>query len=254
VTVTDALPSLDALPSVSLGELDAAAALQARRDRKYVTTTEHVARLLHQLGPRVRILEIDGRRQFAYESVYFDTPSLDAYLATARRRPGRAKVRTRRYVDSDRCVIEVKTSGTPSGTVKARHDHDPERAALLDDEECAFVATHAPHLDPTLLRPTLQTRYRRSTLLVDASTRVTLDIEVTCTSPDGRAVLLGGPVLLETKTRNGAGPADRALWAMHVRPLAISKYGTSMAALHPGLPGNRWHRTVRHHVSGPPTH
>jgi hypothetical protein len=46
------------------------------------------------------VLEIDGARSFAYDSTYFDTPDLDAYLLAATRRRRRFKVRTRTYVDS----------------------------------------------------------------------------------------------------------------------------------------------------------
>jgi hypothetical protein len=36
--------------------------------------------------------------------------------------------------------------------------------------------------------------------------------------------------------------ADRVLWAMAIRPVRISKFCTSLAALVPGLPANRWTR------------
>ena len=60
----------------------------------------------------VRVLEIDGPRAASrYRSVYFDTPDLDSYLAAARRRRRRFKIRIRSYLDSGRHFLEVKTRG-----------------------------------------------------------------------------------------------------------------------------------------------
>ena len=115
------------LAPVTLDELNAAAALQTRRDRKYVLTPDELGRLLADLPP-ARVLEIDGSRSFAYDSTYFDTPELDAYRLAATRRRRRFKVRTRTYVDTGSCFVEghggevgdhraAASSGRPPATV-----------------------------------------------------------------------------------------------------------------------------------------
>jgi hypothetical protein len=38
------------------------------------------------------------------------------------------------------------------------------------------------------------------------------------------------------------------LWANGIRPARISKYCTSLAALRPELPSNRWSRSIRRYV------
>ena len=98
------------------------------------------------------------------------------------------------------------------------------------------------------LRPTLTTRYQRSTILIGSDRRATIDVEVTGADPDGRAASLGEYVIVETKSAQAAGPLDRALWAMHLRPVTISKYGTLLAAANPQLPSNRWHRALVRYV------
>ena len=71
-----------------VAELTAAAELQTRVDRKYVLTRAQAGTVLRDLAPDTRVLEIDGTRAMAYESVYFDTRDLLSYrmAAHARRR------------------------------------------------------------------------------------------------------------------------------------------------------------------------
>ncbi|MDG2112789.1 MAG: VTC domain-containing protein, partial [Actinomycetota bacterium] len=109
------------LPAISLAETEQEAALQARVDRKYVVDGETAVELVQFVGSAAAhsaVLEIEGRREFTYESVYFDTPDRVSYLAAAHRRRRRFKVRTRRYADSATAAREVKTRGGRGETVK----------------------------------------------------------------------------------------------------------------------------------------
>ena len=49
-----------------------------------------------------------------------------------------------------------------------------------------------------------------------------------------------------------AGELDRLLWANGHRPASISKFGTGLAALRPGLPRNKWSRVLRRHFDHVP--
>ena len=235
------------LAPVSLAELDAAASLQVRRDRKYLVPAALGDELVARLGDAARILEIDGRRRFAYESVYYDTPDLVSYLAAARRRPRRFKVRTRTYLDSGASRLEVKTRDGRGRTVKERHDHPAAAGTTLAREELRFLAA-IPMVDgrATALRPVLVNRYDRSTLLLaDGGGRVTIDIGLAAASGDGRGVELVDTLVVETKSAGAPGLADRVLWGLGVRPTRVSKFCTSLAAIHPDLPANRWNQALR---------
>lgn len=243
------------LPAIDLAAVDVGAALQTRADRKYVvgddTLDELLGRLLDPLtepigdGGQAHVLEIDGRRTFHYRSVYFDTPELDAYLATARRRRSRCKVRIRTYVDTGTSWLEVKQRDGRGRTVK--HRIATSGPSALGPAEVAHLATFGA-VAPVARRlgPTLTTTYRRSTLVVDGG-RITIDSGVRGTSPDGRVACVDGHVV-ETKSHRPGGPVDRALWELGVRPIPLSKYGTALAALRADLPANRWHRTLARHV------
>ena len=74
---------VECLPAVDLPTLDAAASLLTRVDRKYVVALATFDRLVHGLAELGgwQALEVDRRRLFGYESVYFDTPDLATYRA-----------------------------------------------------------------------------------------------------------------------------------------------------------------------------
>lgn len=243
------LDRLDALGAVTLDELVAEASLLARVDRKYVVPREGLDAVLAAIDPGTRVLEIDGARDFAYESVYFDTDDHLAYRLTAQRRRRRFKLRTRSYLDTGGCFLELKTKSGRGATVKQRIDYDPEDRARLTPRgrDYASRALHAHGHGAALahrLRPTLISRYRRTTLLLPEGSRATFDSRMQWCS-DGREVGLSDHVIVETKSAGGASALDRALWREGHRPLGISKFGTGTAALHPELPSNKWARVLR---------
>jgi VTC domain len=238
------MSALATLEPISLDELLEKASLQTRIDRKYVLPIDEALRLPARLGGRARVLEIEGERTFRYRSVYFDTPELISFRLAAHRRRRRFKVRTRTYLDSALCWLEVKTEGYRGGTVKDRLpyeacDHETVTPGrwFVDRVLGATVGT---------LTPTLTTSYRRATLHVFADdSRVTIDTALRWEDPSGFGLHLPRLAIVETKTRSAASPVDRLLWADGRRPVRISKYATGLAALRPELPATRWRRTLR---------
>ena len=116
------LDVLDDLPTIGLDDLMETAALQTRRDRKYLLPVDEAWALLD--GTAARVLEIDGLRSFDYESIYFDTASRDSYLGSARRRPRRFKVRTRTYLDTQECL---RQHGQAPAALRPRSASSPDR-------------------------------------------------------------------------------------------------------------------------------
>lgn len=241
--------AVDHLRRVSLADLDDAAALLDRVDRKYVVAGPLVAAMLQECGGRLSALEIDGRRSFSYESYYFDTPELDSYRGAALKRRRRFKVRTRTYVDSETTLLEIKTRDGRGRTVKRRRpiDHADRYRIPLEMRPFIDETTGIDDLGARLVE-ILGSRYSRTTLLDSSDgARITLDAGLVCFAPGGRAVGLGDQVVLETKSEGSATAIDRWLWSHGTRPTKISKFGTGLAALHPELPSNKWHRTLQRH-------
>ncbi len=261
------MTTLETLRPIDLDELNAAAELQTRVDRKYLVPRSALASVLSALPGDARVLQLGGERSLRYASQYFDTPALDSYFGAARGHRRRFKVRARTYVDSGGSFLEVKTRGARSETVKARV---PVVGDVLDDDAVAYATDlltdagipDAPDVAESLL-PVLVTRYRRATLLLPGTatedpSRGTIDTELTWISRDGRVLTLPASVIVETKSGQRPGALDRALWRQGHRPTTVSKYGTGMAALYPTLPAHKWRRVLNRHFfpttsSTPPT-
>lgn len=240
--------AIDRLDPVSLDELTASAALLTRVDRKYALDSAAAARLLDTLPAGTRALEIDGERSLAYASTYFDSGDLFAYRLAAHGRRRRFKLRTRTYVDANLAFLELKTRGGRGTTVKERMPYPPEQRDVLTDDarEYAEEGLAAAGIDAPPLAPVLETRYRRSTLMLpDGGTRATVDTDLAWQLADGTTLRTPGLVIVETKSTSGPGAIDRLLWRAGHRPDRISKFATGLAALRPELPSNRWHGVLR---------
>ena len=246
-------PGLDLLPAVGLAELVERSALQTRVDRKYAVDGTTAGILLDLAPAGTRALDIDGSREFGYTSVYLDTPDLLGYHRAAHRRRRRFTVRSRTYDTAGASYLEVKTRAGEH-TVKTRLEGVHVTYGGLTPDGRAFVeevlaSTGVSPLLVGALEPVLRTRYRRSTLeLAYGAGRVTLDHGLAWRRVGGRAeVARPALVVVETKSTGAASPMDRLLWRLGRRPTRLSKYATGLAALDPGLPHNRWSRTLRRH-------
>lgn len=245
------VPPLDRFASLGLDELVAEAELLTRIDRKYVLPLEDTALIIDALDPRTRVLEIDRARDFAYESVYFDTPDLLSFRMAAQPRRRRFKIRTRAYLDSGGCYLELKTRGARGLTVKERVEYDVDRRHELTadarrDTALALAAIGVDSARADELDATLITRYRRATLLVaGGSARATLDTQLQWIDAHGAVVSKPDLAIVETKSGPSASEVDRLLWRAGHRPTTVSKYATGLAVLHPELPRNRWARLLR---------
>jgi VTC domain len=232
-------------PTVTLDDVESATDFGRRVDRKYLVPLSALAALIDRV--ELPVMAIGDRVSFAYDSLYFDSPDLVSFRAAAYGRRDRFKVRTRVYRDSQYCVLEVKHEGLRRDTLKERIDYSIKDAFRLSDEAFTFLAERLPELErPSDLQPTLSTHYTRSTFAdLEQRERLTVDTDVVGRRVDGSQFVLGEWAVLETKTSGRPSSIDRQLWNAGIRPRPLSKYCVSMAALHPELPRNRWHRSLQ---------
>jgi hypothetical protein len=234
MTVSDFGDLLERFDPVSLEELDQRAELLRRVDQKYAVRPEDVRRLLERLRDDHQVLEIEGRRAFAYCTTYFETPDLRCFSDHVNGRTPRFKVRTRLYEDTGVCMFEVKLKRSDDETDKRQIDYDAEHADRLTDDarQCLREALEDAHLDPPgELEPALRTSFDRITLgAVHSSQRLTCDVDVHLANPDGDEVQLnGGLVLVESKTEGADSPADQILSETGYEPISLSKYRVGMS-------------------------
>ncbi|TQL65055.1 VTC domain-containing protein [Rarobacter faecitabidus] len=247
----------DDQPSIDLAALNVHAQLLSRVDRKYLLTSEQAFDSLRLLAVQAEsrsealaVLSTGPDALSRYESVYFDTPGLDSFHQTARKRRRRFKVRTRSYLDSGLHYLEVKTAVARGVTRKERIEIAPGLAGDMDVRALSFVEACLAdaQIDPSTaarLRPTITTTYKRLTVLQpDGVSRATVDVGLAWNG-QGRTIRPAGIVIVETKSAAGTSPLDRLLWRGRNRPQSFSKFGTGMALTIPGLPANKWTRAIR---------
>ncbi|MGW2238510.1 VTC domain-containing protein [Streptomyces sp. NPDC001759] len=246
--------SLSALQGATLAEVDAAAALQHRTDRKYLLPLDQAGAFVRLLADSHHVLDLAGRRTTSYLSTYFDTRQLAAWRAHVQGRRRRWKVRTRLYAEDRLCRAEVKTKDGRGATVKhaftvpatAYGELGTQAAAFVDDVlEASGIPVTAKELTPAA-----EIRYVRAALAdLDHGTRVTLDWALTCHHGERTAALDSAHVLVETKGGTRPATADRLLLRLGGRPVSLSKYVIGQSLLTPGLPDNDVRRLARTHFN-----
>ena len=219
---------LDDLRPISLDELDERAALLRRVDNKYVADREQLAQLVERLAGDHDVLEIDGRRVFAYDTVYLDTEDLRCFRDHTEDVRPRFKARTRCYVDAGDCVFEVKVKREDGETDKRQTDDLDARRELVDE-----TLRDDGIEPPGELHEVLRTSFDRVTLAArEGGARLTIDLGVTLATMDGESVRMrDGLALVETKSEDGESPGDRALAELGARSVSLSKYRTGIDAL-----------------------
>lgn len=225
---------------ISLAEMDGVRLLR-RRDTKFLMTETDMLAALGDLADDYRILEIEGLRFSRYETVYFDHPALELYMAHHRGKINRHKVRMRTYVDSGLAFLEVKLKR--KGATDKRRLRVPAIHNVLDPAERAFVADQG--VNAADLSPSLRNRFARVTLVsVSLGERLTFDFGLTVSSPAGGAdpTVWQGVCIAELKQTglNRQSPFARWAKARQLRPQRISKYCLGLLDVRKGLKGNRF--------------
>lgn len=232
---------------ISLPEINSVAGLMTRVDRKYFVPRDLLAGLI-EANPGLRVLQIGQERVHRYWSTYFDTPDFTFFRQHAQGRRQRYKVRVRTYATGD-SFLEVKSKGYRGQTVKERIPHRGSAIDLGPQGRHLLAGAGLGDLTAALV-PVVQTRYDRITL-TQGQDRITCDLDLACIA--GR-VEFAGPqaALVETKTASGRSFFDRELARLGIRPHSVSKYCIGAGLHYPGLPANRWRRTIRRHFTAAP--
>lgn len=209
---------LEALAPIGLEELNGAAGLQSRVDRKYVVSADELDAVVDRLADSHRILEIDGRRVFRYRTTYYDTSDLLSLREHLQGRRRRFKCRKRLYVDSDRCQFEVKLKGSRGETVKHAVTTDWAADLLPHEREFArdtLLSAYDRDLPIESMAAVLTVECRRITLAAPADEeRLTIDVALDF----GGARLSDGHAIVESKSRTGWARVDEVMRELGIRP------------------------------------
>ncbi|WP_416395557.1 polyphosphate polymerase domain-containing protein [Allohahella sp. A8] len=199
--------------------------LMDRVDIKFLVPLALLESCLTGLRQELTTLDLDGRRTFDYDTLYFDTPERRLFLDHHNGKLNRFKVRLRHYRQSRITFLEIKQKTNRLRTVKAR--------TLLSAEAspASTIATFLkgqPALPAARMQPALFVQYQRATLINPAgSERITVDTGLAFHSPDRRrSVALPGLAIVEIKSDRQAAhsPMHERLLEMGCRAVPFSKY------------------------------
>lgn len=240
---------LDAIPPISLGEMDSIR-LMNRTDTKFVTEQETLVRILSEASRcGYRALVADGMKLSPYDSLYYDTPDLKMFMDHHNRRLVREKVRTRVYLSSGATFLEVKHKNNKGRTRKKRMAIAPELFGDFREDAgaVAYLESHSSY-PATGISPALETAFDRITLVNAAKTeRLTIDMNLRFKNVrTGLEADLGDGVIIELKQDGRAeSQMKRILLDCRVKPLRISKYCIGTTLTDPGAKANRFKEKIR---------
>ncbi|KAF0675311.1 polyphosphate polymerase domain-containing protein [Profundibacterium mesophilum] len=228
--------TLSTFGTISLDGLNAKAAMLERLDNKYIVPADRLLPAFERFREHFDLLEIEGKRAFAYDTDYFDDADASLYFDHHQNRRKRCKVRIRSYVDAGFSYLEVKLKDGRGGTVKKRQ-RLPRPELGLGAEERAFIEKcHSDMYGEPLGRDLLSVirmNYERITLVArEGSERMTIDTRMAFRAATAVGASRDDMFILETKSARGNGIADKILRAEHLQPTkSVSKYCVGMATL-----------------------
>ena len=215
---------LGAFIPIGLNEIDEVI-LMNRVEIKYVFSVKKLPELLNYLSEFYKVLEIDMIRSFPYHTTYLDTYDDLFYTEQVRGKLNRHKVRYRRYESTGQSFLEIKKRTNKNRTVKWRIENKLI-TDCPDENALAFIQKHSPYstLD---LRSVLINGFTRITLVeTELKERITLDYNLSFSSPGGKNAGLPFLAIAELKRErhSGQSPFGIIMKQIGVHPNGFSKY------------------------------
>lgn len=214
-------------------------ALLDREDTKYLLNQADFQSLLPRLSEEYLVLETKGTRSTVYQTLYFDSSSLECYNLHQRGKRNRVKIRIRKYMDSEDTFLEVKKKNNKGRTEKYRKPVDDIHRELNEDD-LQFIRSVCEF--PEELQPTVLSTFRRITLLHKSKDeRITFDYDLSFKRRGEDDIELHDVVIAELKQEHFDRETRFAQVAkqMQIRPERVSKYCLGVALLLDNVKKNR---------------
>jgi hypothetical protein len=221
--------TLQSFKPISLVEMGLAE-LMERSDLKFAITLKELMLILPQLSSDYRALEINEKRIFDYDTLYYDTPDHLLYKMHHNGKMNRYKVRRRTYVDSHISFLEAKIKNNKGVTNKVRIKSESD-VDFSDELISEFLIEHL-HVDCSNLIPSINIFYNRIALVNSYSIeRVTIDLGLTFTV-DEKSMTYENLAIVEVKSDGKDFTIIKRLMRdNNIKPISISKYCVGMYLL-----------------------
>lgn len=230
---------LSGFKPITLKEMESVQ-LMSRFDMKYVFRLSQLPAFLRSVAEDYQVLLIDGLQLFRYENQYFDTASLKSYHDHHNSRSSRYKIRYRRYLDNDKCFLEVKQKINTGLTKKSRL-RVAEFKNELTSSELEFTKEHLG-VNSEQLFPQIANNFSRITLVnIVAGERVTLDLLISF-KRGATERSLNELVIAEVKQQHVSSLSvwKKLMQSNRIFPTRISKYCLGTLLTNPGIKYNRF--------------
>ena len=239
---------------ISLSEMESVK-LMNRIDTKYAVSLHVLPAILQAAQTDYYAQEIEGQRIATYDTMYYDTDTLDMYIRHHDRQLVRQKIRVRQYVDSHLTFLEIKRKNNKGRTKKKRiavpgfdinaDTYGESKRELWSVED--FIAAKSRYVWSEL-SPHLRTQFHRITLVNKAKTeRLTIDMDLVWDNVvSGESKSFSDLVIIELKRDgNVPSPMTKIMLDLRIHPLKISKYCIGTALTTPKIKKNRFKSKIR---------
>lgn len=234
---------------ISLAEMGSVK-LMNRIDTKYVVPQILLPSILDAARSDYYVQEIDDKRVATYDTMYYDTPTLDMYLRHHNRQLVRQKIRVRHYLDTEQTFLEIKRKNNKGRTKKKRivvpgFDIHSETLGCTKKDTWTveqFIGQKSNY-KWTELVPHLRTKFHRITLVNKAMTeRLTIDFDLAWDNViTNESKTYDGLSIIELKQDGHIHSLmTNIMLNFRVHPMKISKYCIGTVLTTPGLKHNRF--------------
>lgn len=239
VNILDLINTFD---PIHLKELDSMR-LMNRVDTKFIFNAAQLPLILNQTSKDYKVLEINERRVFNYESLYFDTQNFTHYYDHHNGKPNRTKVRYRKYTDTGDVYFEIKMRTKDARTDKHRIKRDAIYTELNGVETDLMNSLALKHLK---LEGKIWIYYKRITLAsLHTQERVTLDLNMSFETKTKKLVF---PDLIVAEIKQDrfsrVSKFTNALRSLHISDFRISKYAIAIAMMEEGIKMNAFKEKI----------
>lgn len=229
----------------TLESLDALKLLK-RYDTKFIFRRDKLMPVFEYLSDHYQILEIDGRRFFKYDNLYYDTDDFFFYRQHHNNKLDRYKVRFRKYIESNRCYFEIKHKNNKNKTIKSRLLLSGCNILFKLSEESKSFARSSISLNGNIidrLEPKLTIGFERITFANhDLKERLTFDSSLVFTNTNLLQRRIDNLVVAELKSEKHSTNTKlvQYLKTLRIYPAAFSKYCIGIATTEKSVKYNRF--------------
>lgn len=235
--------------TISLSEMKSVK-LMNRIDTKYITTKNRIPEILQAVQENYFVQAIGENPVAHYQTLYYDTPDLQMYVAHHNRKLNRQKIRTRIYTDSDLAFCEIKNKTNKGRTKKKRIEISlSEFDNILNNEKVLDFIKANLNYDANSLVRQVENSFDRITLVnANKTERITIDSNLSFFNRNTNCKASMEDVAIIELKQDGRYDSQfkSSLCELRIFPKRISKYCLGTILTNENAKNNRFKAKLRY--------